>query len=280
MKPIIGLLTLAGLLTLTTDAEACRRCGLFGNRCKFVQRIEVQKVQKVYAAPVQAYQQPTQTIVIQNNVSGQALTSPLALQGSTLYAQAQAPYGYQTAAAAYSVNPEAILNQAARLTENAQNLAERGFEQYTTAATLQLSGQAEVAKIVAATQHLKAATAVSSTQSITVTQQGNKKTVTTQPPLEPQPSEPPPEPLPPLPSNAPAAFVSCVRCHSGPTPKGRLSLDLELFDPAVITKSLRMIRDEKMPPADSGIVLSQQEKGEIMQFLLDRDSSAQPEPNP
>lgn len=245
-----GILLPLLILGMSVDAEACTRCGLFGQRCRFVSH-HAKVVQPVAAYP----QAAASTITIQNNYNGAALTSPLALQGNTVY-------GYHAAASAYSVNPEQVLNQAARLVENAQGLAQTGFQQFSAAATAQLAGQQEVAKIIAATEHLKAANVAASTsQSITVkTDASGHATVTTDPPAG-QPA-----------TEAPKAFATCTKCHSGATPKGQFSLDGESFSAPTITKALRAIASGQMPPADAGVELSQQDKGEIMQYLLGHEA--------
>lgn len=249
LLPVFFVLLIAG------DVLACQRCGLFGNRCRFSKRAVVVN----HAVPVVQQQVvPPQTITIQNNYNGQALTSPLAAQGSTAY-------GYSSAALAYNVDPNQLLSTAARLTENAQRLAEEGFAEYQKTAQLSLTQQGDVAKILAATAHLKAATSSSSqTLKVEVGGSGPPK-VTAQPPLEGA-------------TNRPTIFASsCVKCHSGAAPKGKFSLDGPTYDPATITKALRVISSGTMPPADSGITLSNEQKGQIMQYLLANDKSAKRE---
>jgi mono/diheme cytochrome c family protein len=65
---------------------------------------------------------------------------------------------------------------------------------------------------------------------------------------------------------------SCARCHSGPTPNGKL--DLSVPSKLAAEDRLRAIRavladDEarRMPPASSGVKLSAEEVGKVLQEL-------------
>lgn len=133
-------------MAMVADVEACQRCGLFGNRCKFVSHVAV--------APVAVIKQP-EVFVVQNNYPpGSGAAALLAQQGGTVY-------GLQAAAQAYTLDPAAVLRQAADLARGAQQLAADGLNGYNTSASLalQLNQQANdsLAKGTAAALVLNAA---------------------------------------------------------------------------------------------------------------------------
>lgn len=154
MKRLL-LLTLTPLLLLAlfaADASACSRCGVFGRGCRFNSHhaAAVVVADAGYAAPAGAT-----TFNILNLNNGQL---PLAGQGATVYGVDSAkPYSFSLAAQAYGVDPASVLNQAARLTTNAQALASDGLNGFNVTAQAQLSGQTEVAKILAQGQTATAA---------------------------------------------------------------------------------------------------------------------------
>lgn len=133
-------------LAMVADVEACQRCGLFGNRCKFASHVAV--------APVAIVRQP-EVFVVQNNYPpANGAAALLAQQGGTVY-------GLQAAAHAYTLDPAAVLRQAADLARGAQQLAADGLNGYNTSASLamQLNQQANdsLAKGTAAALVLNAA---------------------------------------------------------------------------------------------------------------------------
>lgn len=132
-------------LSLVPDASACSRCGLFGNRCKFSSHVAV--------APVAVVKQP-EVFVVQNNFPQPNGAAILAQQGTGVY-------GFQAAAQAYTLDPAAVLRQAADLARGAQQLAKDGVDGFNTSASLalQLNSQANdsLARGTAAAMVLNAA---------------------------------------------------------------------------------------------------------------------------
>jgi len=110
------------LLLLVSDAAACGRCGLFGNRCKFA-------AAHVVAAPLVV--KAPEVLVIQNAFAQPNGLALLANQGTTAY-------GLQAAAQAYTLDPAAVLRQAAELTRGAQSLAADGLNGFSSTASLAL----------------------------------------------------------------------------------------------------------------------------------------------
>lgn len=111
-------------LALACDASACSRCGLFGNRCKFVSS-------HVAVAPVAVIKQP-EVFVVQNNYpAANGAAALLSQQGNSLY-------GFQGAAQAYTLDPAAVLRQAADLARGAQQLAQSGVDGFNSSASLAL----------------------------------------------------------------------------------------------------------------------------------------------
>lgn len=75
---------------------------------------------------------------------------------------------------------------------------------------------------------------------------------------------------------APTSMIAqkCAKCHTGNTPKGGLFLDGQTeLGCSSITEALRKIAAGTMPPPESGVTLTPQEKGQLMQELLDLESS-------
>lgn len=64
--------------------------------------------------------------------------------------------------------------------------------------------------------------------------------------------------------------TKCAKCHTGNTPKGGVFLDGQTqLGCSSITEALRKIAAGTMPPPESGVTLTPQEKGQLMQELLD-----------
>ena len=124
---------------VASDVLACSRCGLFGNRCRFVSQHH--EVAAVVAAPI--VQQPPISIINNYAPGNGAAATLIAPQGGSVY-------GLSTAVQAYSLDPAAVLRQAAELTKGAQQLADQGLKGYGQTAALALTLQASQPAIQAA----------------------------------------------------------------------------------------------------------------------------------
>lgn len=103
-------------------------------------------VAPVYTPPAQIIKKETQTTVV-NNLIGIPVpvnyTQPIAQQGTTVY-------GYSTVAEAYgNVDLGLLYNQAARLTDQAQQLAGQAATDFQSLVQAEGQNRAEVAKIIA-----------------------------------------------------------------------------------------------------------------------------------
>lgn len=158
-----GVLLLGAVLSasIASEASACSRCGIFGNRCRFASHA----VAAVAVAPVVV---KSPEVFVVNNVYAQPNGAALlAQQGGTVY-------GLQGAAQPYLLNPDAILRQAAELARGAQSLTQTGLNGYTTTANLalQLNAQATtpLAQGLAASAVLNAAGLNPATQQLNAPQ--------------------------------------------------------------------------------------------------------------
>lgn len=137
-----------GVLAFNVDAEACGRCGLFGNRCKFAKAVVVAPA--IVAEPVVVNRE---TPVIITNVFPQANgAAVLAPQGLTGYTYG----GFQQVSQAYTLDPAAVLRQAHQLATDTQALTKAGLDGYTNVASLALQLNAQTSTPLA--QGLAAAT--------------------------------------------------------------------------------------------------------------------------
>ena len=127
------------VVLIAADAWACSRCGLFGSRCRFVAQHHVAAA--VVAAPV--IQSPPISIINNYAPGNGAAATLIAPQGGSVY-------GLSTAVQAYSLDPAAVLRQAAELTKGAQQLADQGLKGYGQTAALALTLQASQPAIQAA----------------------------------------------------------------------------------------------------------------------------------
>ena len=272
-------LILAAMAAFCENAEACNRCGLFGNRCRFQSSHVVAPV----VASVVQYKQP-EVFVVQNNYpQPNGAAALLAQQGSTVY-------GYQQAAAQYFVSPADVLRQAAELAKAAGQTAQLGLNGYNATAQTQLNLQASFADNLsrgqAASQVLQAAGftapatqqqslalrisrgadgqwAVTQADPVSVNQQitARLETSTTTTPT------PAPTPEAVAKSNSIIA-AKCASCHGldKTEPKAGIFLDAgHQLDCKVVLSSLKAIKDNKMPKGGS---LTPEEKGRIMEELL------------
>ena len=153
----LGLLVGLVLSLFATDAYSCQRCGLFGRRCQFSQQVHhVQHVAQVVAVPAYVAPVASPEVLVVNNqyAAPNGAAAFLAPQGQTVY-------GLQAAAQAYTLDPSAVLRQAAELTKGAQQLAGQGLSGYQQTATVALQLNAgtndTIARGVAASSILQSA---------------------------------------------------------------------------------------------------------------------------
>lgn len=213
LLPILALLLVP--LLLAADATACARCGLFGRKCRFASH---------HVAVVDSfagYGAVGNTTF--NFVNAFPPNLPIAAQGQSVYA-------YSLAAQAYSVDPAAVLAQAARLTTNAQALSSDGLAGYSALAQAQLAGQVEVAKVLAqgqtATAALLAAKGADTPASPPATF-SFRATVESGGKLKVEPLDGPSVSALSVPAEASFTGVlstRCAACHTGATAKGGLDL--------------------------------------------------------
>ena len=153
MKSFLAAMAFIVIAQVASESEACSRCGLFGNRCRFAvvaAPVFAHHVEAV-AAPVQYQQQP----IVVNNIypqpNGAAL---LAQQGGTTY-------GIQSPAILRLTDPDLALRQAYELAKATQSLASSGVSGYNSMAALSLQLNADtngpLARGAAATSVLNAA---------------------------------------------------------------------------------------------------------------------------
>lgn len=192
-----------------------------------------------------------------------ALGYPTAYQSASNVAQSSAyggnsiyGYTYSTVADYWNAADRNVLaNQAYNSTQRAIDLAERWGDnqrdlyaneiEAQTRAVEALSGR-ELAEAVLQGAAKVAEASKQSRSTITTTQQtiGN----------------PPPAPQSPQ-ANIAAVTATCAKCHSGETPKQGLTLDgTAPIDSDQLVASIRAITSGKMPPPDSGVVLSAEEQ--------------------
>lgn len=258
-------------LSLVPDAPACSRCGLFGNRCKFSSHVTV--------APVAVVRQP-EVFVVQNNYPQPNGAAIFAQQGTGLY-------GFQGAAQAYTLDPAAVLRQAADLARGAQDLARDGLNGFNTSASLamQLNANANepLARGTAAAMVLNAAglnqPAQGSSQALRLTrgadgrwsvEQADAATITAKASAS---TEARPSPV-----EAPAKSVVAARCSSchglsKAEPAGSLYLDAgHKIDCRQALKSIAAVMNGTMPK-DKSSPLTAEELTAIVSELTSLGSS-------
>lgn len=154
----IGLVISCVMALLTADASACQRCGFLGRRCAFAQQQvhHAHHVQQVaFVQPYVAAAASPEVLVVNNQYAApNGAAAFLAPQGNTVY-------GLQAAAQAYTLDPTAVLRQAAELTKGAQQLAGQGLSGYqqTASVALQLNAGTNdtIARGIAASSILQSA---------------------------------------------------------------------------------------------------------------------------
>jgi hypothetical protein len=89
-------------------------------------------------------------------------------------------------------------------------------------------------------------------------------------------AEAPPEPV-----QQNAVQRQCASCHGSAEPKGSYYLDgTSGMSAEAITKAIRMIAADKMPPPESGHRLTREEKNELLNTLLSLEANGEPPPEP
>lgn len=271
------------------SAEACGRCGLFGNRCKFVKVV----------APVVAVAEPVivnrETPVVITNVFPQANgAAVLAPQGLTGYTYG----GFQQLSQAYTLDPAAVLRQAHQLATDTQALTKAGLDGYTNVASLALQLNAQTSTPLA--QGLAAATVLNAaglsgnaaqqlnagplsvrlyrdqsgqwqvdasdpTQPRTQVQASVRQSVESGRPLPPDATDPPP----PVAANS-LLSAKCASCHglSLTEPKGGLFFDAgHQLDCNSAMKAIKAVRRGTMPKNAKTSPLSEEEKARLIDEL-------------
>jgi len=238
---------------VASDCWACSRCGLFGSRCRFVSQHH--EVATVVAAPVVAA--PPISIINNYAPGNGAAATLIAPQGGSVY-------GLSTAVQAYSLDPAAVLRQAAELTKGAQQLADQGLRGYGQTAALALTLQASQPALQAAVVQPIA----SPPQTLQIELRDGKWQI-----VQPTASSTPPAPAS-DPPQRPASAVSpargfslvnkhCGKCHGVDiaAPKGGIYLGGEEVDCKINLSAIGAVLSGRMPP---GSQLSQEDRQGIV----------------
>lgn len=234
------LLALFLVLLSDSSADACSRCGIFGRGCRFGQH-HVQAVEAVVAPIVQ----PPVVSIINNYPAGNgAAATLLAPQGGTVY-------GLSTAVQAYSLDPAAVLRQAAQLTQGAQQLARDGLEGYGKTAALALTLSASQPAI----QAVVAQPVVQQPQSLTLKLVDGRWVIDSPAQPQPQANTAPDAPKAPqtFPDGSAGLLVRkhCATCHGSSlaAPKASLFIDAGIsLDCESLVKSINRVSKGEMPP--------------------------------
>jgi mono/diheme cytochrome c family protein len=228
-------------VSIAADAWACSRCGLFGSRCRFVSQHHVAAA--VVAAPVVAA--PPISIINNYAPGNGAAATLIAPQGGSVY-------GLSTAIQAYSLDPAAVLRQAAELTKGAQQLADQGLRGYGQTAALALTLQASQPAIQAAVVQPIASPPP---QTLQIELRDGRWQI-----VQPTASTTPPAPAA-DPPQRPASVASpargfplvnkhCGKCHGVDiaAPKGGVYLGGEEVDCKINLSAIGAVISERMPP--------------------------------
>lgn len=221
---------------LADSADACNRCGLFGNRCRFSHHAKVVS---------QVVPQASQTINI-----------------ATVYPAGTTQYGsVQAISQLYATNPELAITAASRAADGAT-------QALTAAITASMLGNqhvAEIAKIQAATQHLQAAVGTSSSQqslTLRITQSGGGIKVEQVEAPKPDPDAP----------RTPAILqAKCGSCH-GPDlaePKGGVSLGGAQMSPERAMRAIDLLYGREVPDAMAGVIggITAEERDQLIEEI-------------
>jgi cytochrome c553 len=227
-----ALLTILLALTLADYAQACGRCGIFGRGCRFA---------KVKAAVVypQYAQQASQTINIAN------FAYPV---GATQYSSVA------QISQLYATNPALALEHSTRVAERSVSTMQSAIESLTA----NNEGVLELAKLQAATEHLRAALTTSQQQSsytLRITQSSSGITVeplTDTPPMQgggPAATQPP--------ASSSLLALHCASCHGTDinAPKAGLYYDTgHQLDASNAMRALRILEGMDVPEAMQRLV--------------------------
>lgn len=123
---------LLAVLCLANSSEACNRCGLFGNRCRFA-------AQTYYYQPTHYVQPVTYAQPAQNFIFNNSYPTPLLSQGNSVY-------GYSLAAQAYTLDPAQVLDRSSRLAELAFTSGQKAIDNFNDAAGNALALSAETSR--------------------------------------------------------------------------------------------------------------------------------------
>jgi mono/diheme cytochrome c family protein len=225
---------------------------LFGNRCRFASQHH--EVAAVVAAPVVAA--PPISIINNYAPGNGAAATLIAPQGGSVY-------GLSTAVQAYSLDPAAVLRQAAELTRGAQQLAQQGLQGYGQTAALALTLQASQPAIQAAVvQPIQ-----QPLQTLQIELRDGKwqivqPTVSTPPAPAADPPQRPASAVSPA-RGFPLVNKHCGKCHGidVAAPKGGVYLGGEEQDCKINLSAIGAVISERMPP---GSQLSQEERQGIV----------------
>lgn len=244
---IVGLL----LGIFAADAEACGRCGLFGNRCRFSSH-----VQHVAHAP---YIPP---VTSQNFIFNNAFPPYLLSQGG------QSIYGVQSLAGAYADSPALFMDRAARFTELA--LQQSG----DATAAFNETGRLALELNDAADRRAKNfALALSAMESSgPVNQQLHVEVINGKAQIVQQQQAPPPEPftLQQLTSGA-----ACATCHTADAAADHKGVVLDGSQPFDLGRASEAVMLGRMPPKHN---LTAEQKRAVVNGLCELLHRQPPQP--
>jgi hypothetical protein len=126
----LGVLASLVVLFSAGNADACNRCGLFGNKCRFAAKTYYQPT---YYAPA-VYTPPDN---VQNFIFNNSYPTPLL--GNSVY-------GYSLASQAYSVDPAQVLDRSSRLAELAFTSGQKAIDDFNETAGNALALSADASR--------------------------------------------------------------------------------------------------------------------------------------
>lgn len=206
----LGILAITAIFISADISSACSRCGLFGNKCRFL-------APSHYYHP-QAVQYVAQPASVQTFNFVNSFPTPILAQGNSVY-------GYSLAAQAYSLDPAQVLDRSSRLAELAFSSGQRAIDDFNTTAGTALALSADASRRSQNT--LLALSAIQANSSADAPQSMSFRATVTNGKLSLERIE-----------AAPAATAPhCDNCtpSSPPTDDGRLTLKLESNPPQYVT---------------------------------------------
>lgn len=250
---MIRVIILAAIVLTAAEASACSRCGIFGRGCRFASSHHVAHVAEVVAAPVIAA--PPISIINNYAPGNGAAATLIAPQGGTVY-------GLSTAVQAYSLDPAAVLRQAAELTRGAQQLAQQGLAGYGQTAALALTLQASQPAITAA---ITQPVAPPPPQQLTIElRDGRWQIAQPKPVAAPAADDQTSVGTPPAAVRSmPLTAKHCGRCHGVDiaAPKGGVYLGGAEVDCKISLAAVAQVMANKMPP---GVALSADDRAALV----------------